>query len=109
MRTLQDLVTNQERVWLWFATNQAKELFVRRCREEGFTFPDGILPTLETTGDLTAIHNDRSLSGLTIFVWVMSFHAPGMPQRIDYEAYSAGQADYLCHDPKFICAAPPKD
>lgn len=56
-----------------------------------------------------AIHSDLSLSRLTIFVWVISFHAPEMPQRFDYEAYCTGQTDYLCHDPKFICAVPQKD
>lgn len=109
MRKLQDLVTNQEQVWLWFATDKAKERFVRQCTEEGFAFPDGTLPTVKSVGHLMAICSDRSLWHLTIFVWVMSFKAPGMPQRIDYEAYSTGQADYICHDPKFISTTLPKD
>ena len=109
MRKLQDLVTNQERVWLWFATDKARERFVRQCTEEGFAFQDGTLPTMETIGHLMAIHSDRSLWHLTIFVWVMSFKAPGMPQRIDYEAYSTSQEDYICRDPKFMSTTPPKD
>lgn len=102
MRTITDLVKNEPRVWSYLSIGELCREFFRQAKEEGFCFGD--LPCEQwVVGPVIGVHADRQMGHLPIFIWHQSFavNFQGVPTRVDYERYIAGEEDYICHESHF--------
>lgn len=103
MKTIKDLLNNDGRVYVYLRTRELQELFLHSAEAEGFTFTDGVKPTIRETDDIFALNNDLTINYVG-FVGHMAFKIAvrvGDRQliRVDYEKYIAGSADYIIRMP----------
>lgn len=103
MSNLKDLVTDRERVWLYFATEEQSQDFLERAAAEGFRWANSspLLPGEHHY--VLALHRDFTVSHVSLYCWTLAFREtiPGTPVCIDYGKYIAGAEDYLCHEAHF--------
>ncbi len=100
MRKIKDLITNQDRVWLYFATTELSQTFVSQVTAEGFH----ISPSLASERNyVLAIHKDLTVSYVPLHCWTRAFqkNTQGVPVCVDYGKYLSGEEDYLCHESHF--------
>ena len=62
MKTIKDLATMGERVYIHLKDQTAAMSFLRQAESEGFTFGDGVRLTDRHWSDLYAIHLDGTLN-----------------------------------------------
>lgn len=106
MRTINDLLKNNENVWFYLGENQLlKETFASELNGLGFTFLNGKSITTDQIGRIMAVHSDGKIAYVSLMVWSVSFH-PGdgsygarhsfyhIP-KINYAKYISGDEDYL--------------
>ncbi|MBE6949256.1 MAG: hypothetical protein E7456_05360 [Ruminococcaceae bacterium] len=99
MRNIRELVSSEEKVWIYFRTEEICKKFFVRAKEKGFNF--GHIPYEKwVPGTVIAVHSDGRMGHLPLFIWTMSYRAnvQGTPKRIDYERYANGGEDYLCRE-----------
>ena len=103
MRTLRDLVTDHDLVWIYIGNDAEKEAFAAQCGDEGFHFSDGDAVAADRCGHVMALHNDLTLGNLAIFIWVMSFEddVANTPLRVEYGKYAQGADDFVCKESYF--------
>lgn len=101
MPTLKQLAEKERKVWIYLDSEEIGNAFLRQTREEGFHRSDGSDLRGMTWFYVMALHSDMTVCYVSLFNWTFSFavKALGTPLRIDYEKYSAGEADYLCKQP----------
>ena len=99
MRTVGNMLTLGERVWVQTRGHNLQRLFLQKAEEEGFTLRDGGRPTeANVITDIFVLHNDWTI-GCTGWAGHMAFYHPksviGDPIiRVDYGKYLAGRDDY---------------
>ena len=82
MRTIRDILSEEERVWLYFDT---EELCRQFYEETDLRFGD--LPKEKwQTGYVIGAHSDGTMGHLSLYLWCRSFSSdsPTIPKRIDY-------------------------
>ena len=62
MKTIKELASMGERVYVHLKDEETAERFLRQAESEGFTFGDGVKPTDRHWSDLYAIHPDGTLN-----------------------------------------------
>ena len=99
MRTVSNLLNLEGRVYVYLASNNIRKIFLRHAEEEGFTFPDGTMPTQGRTDDIYTLHPAWTIRSAG---WAghMADHNPscavGAPLiRVDYGKYRSGRADFI--------------
>ena len=99
MRQIQELVKNEERVWLYLATDALVEDFMARAAGEGFRWQDGRPVCPGDGGYLLGVHRDGTVAHLSAYVWCLSFQCDRRgehtPPRVDYGRFLAGEEDIL--------------
>ncbi len=109
MRTIRELVREQELVWAYMGAEDMARRFLRQAEAEGFCLSGGA-PTAEAApAHVMAIHRDLTIAYLPIYIWQWSFDRPyifarsGMrvPKRVDFSRYCAGAEDYICRRSPF--------
>ena len=101
MRSIRDLLKNDEKVWVYLDSSETWEKFVRMAVDEGFSF--GKLPADEwKSGYIAAVHSNGSMGHLPLFIWCMSF-AKDMPsvRKADFKRYIEGEEEYSCESSHF--------
>ncbi|WP_296725411.1 hypothetical protein [Ruminococcus sp.] len=96
MRTIREILSEEEKVWLYF---DSEELCRQFYEETEFRFGD--LPKEKwKTGYVIGVHSDGSMGHVPLFVWCMSFSSdsPSIPKRIDYRKFISGEGDYYCKE-----------
>ena len=98
MRTIREMLENDEKVWVYLDSKETWEKFVGMAVEEGFHF--GELPVEKWTfGYIVAVHSNDEMGHLPLFVWCMSFavDAENCPRKIEFRRYIEDENDYNCH------------
>ena len=62
MKTIKELASMGERVYVHLNDEETAMRFLRQAESEGFTFGDGVSPTDRHWSDLYAIHPDGTLN-----------------------------------------------
>ena len=62
MKTIKELASMGERVYVHLKDEETAMSFLRQAESEGFTFGDGVNPTDRHWSDLYAIHPDGTLN-----------------------------------------------
>jgi hypothetical protein len=102
MRTIREMLKNEEKVWLYLDSNASWEKFVETAVKEGFCF--GSLPADKwVSGHVIAIHSNGDMGHIPLFLWCISFSddAETQPRKIDFDLYMEGKENYLCTTPHF--------
>ncbi len=98
MRTIRELIGNDEKVWVYLDSKEMWEKFVGMAAAEGFHF--GELPAEKWAfGYAVAIHSNGEMGHLPLFVWCRSFSADteNCPKKIEFRRYIEDENDYYCH------------
>ena len=95
MRTVSSLLDSNDRVFVYLASPNLSKLFFRNVEAEGFTFPDGSMPTSGHYTDVIVVHSDWTIRYLTGWAGRMAYHNPGAViggplLRVNYGKYVAG-------------------
>ena len=62
MKTIKELASMGERVYVHLKDKETAMRFLRQAESEGFTFSDGVSPIVRHWADLYAIHYDGTLN-----------------------------------------------
>ena len=103
MRQIRELTENQERVWLYLATEKLVTDFMGKAAAAGFHWADGREVSPSDQGYLLGVHRDGTLAHLSAYVWCLSFQCDRKgehtPPRMDYGRFLAGEGDCICRKP----------
>lgn len=93
MRSLKELLENNDKAWVYCATKELQEAFLKQAGKEGF-HTEGI-----ALHHVYGIGRDLHVGCLSTFIWHLSFHtgSTGFP-KIDYRAFIEGKEDYECRE-----------
>ena len=99
MRTVENLMKMDGRVFVYLKSEDAKYRFLADAEAEGFTFRNLVKPADGPCSDLYVLNDDRTLNYAGA-IGHMAFHYPKRNRsvkiiRIDYEKYASGQDDYI--------------
>ena len=112
MKTLEDLLAmgrehdrehgiDTGRVWVHVGNEEEQAQFTRRAIEEGFTWSGGRAIDPEVRYPVAAIHENRTVAYLPLFVWMFCMGDDRSPLCIDYPAVRQEQEDVVCREKKF--------
>ena len=72
MRTIREMLGNDEKVWIYINGEDTWKMFVNMAVTEGFHF--GELPAEKWAfGHAVAVHSNGKMGHLPLFVWCLSF------------------------------------
>ncbi|MCR5202454.1 MAG: hypothetical protein K6D02_05120 [Lachnospiraceae bacterium] len=105
MRTIRELISNNETVWFYLSNEEAKNLFYEEAKELNLHLKDEDTIKRELISDRMAVHSDCTLWYISIMVWHNSYNIKeddtgnnakvrSCP-KIDYLKYKNGDDDYL--------------
>ena len=98
MRTIANLLTLGDRVFVRLASTNLSRLFLQNAEAEGFTWSDGKKPSeVDRSEDIVAIHPGFTINGVGWAGHMMFKQAGNQIIRVDYGKYLAGAEDYLIH------------
>ncbi|MDD7515473.1 hypothetical protein [Ruminococcus flavefaciens] len=100
MRSIRELLTTEEKVWVYIGNEELWADFLRSA--EGFTF--GELPRDKWKfGHVIGVHSDGTMGHVSLFLWSCSFseNAENYPKKIDFSKFINGGSDYLCERSHF--------
>lgn len=99
MRSIENLLKEQEHVWFYVAERWQKE-FYEELISLGMRFMSGDNITQESIGVLMGISNDGTVGYVSHFIWYNSFFSSSStPAKVDYEKYRCEKEDYLITKP----------
>lgn len=84
MKTIKELASTGERVYVYLKDEKAAQRFLRNAEAEGFTFGDGAKPTERHWSDLYAIHPDGTLNYVGAIGRIEYAYGANSVVRIDY-------------------------
>ena len=111
MRTIQELLERNERVWFYLKDKDTERAFVNELNENNATYLNGSLVTIENCSPIMAVHNDMKVAHLMIMIWNASFSSSfekcasqelAHVLKVDYAQYREGERDYLCERSAFV-------
>lgn len=99
MRTVENLMKMDGRVFVYLRGNETKRRFLTDAESEGFMFRNWVKPADGPCSNLYVLNDDRTLN-YPGCIGHMAFHNPKSWRgktmiRIDYEKYVSGQDDYM--------------
>ena len=103
MRTIREMLGNDEKVWVYLNSNDTWKEFTRMAAAEGFHF--GELPVERWVfGYVIAVHISGNMGHLPLFIWCRSFSADveKCPRKVDFSLYCDNQDDYYCYTSHFL-------
>lgn len=98
MRTIREMLGNDEKVWVYLNSEDTWKQFVNMAVAEGFRF--GEFPVERWAfGYVIAVHSNGNMGHLPLFVWRRSFSpdVENCPQKVDFSLYLNDQDDYCCN------------
>ena len=99
MRTISNLLTLGDRVFVKLNSLALSRLFLQNAEAEGFTWGDGRKPSeVDRSEDIIALHSDWSMNGVGWAGHVMFKQAANEIIRVDYGKYLSGAEDFIIHD-----------
>ena len=111
MKTIRDLLEENERVWFYLKDKETERDFVRELNEYGATYLNGSQVTVESCSPIMAVHSNMKVAHLMITIWNASF-SPSFVKcasqelanalKVDYAKYRSEEPDYLCERSAFI-------
>lgn len=110
MRSIQDLLKEGKKIWVYLKDQGAERRFVEEINQLGARYLDGSQGTKENCSPIMAVLPDLSIAHLMILIWNASFtpsfqeHYVGDTAKIlkvDYAAFVSGKPDYLCGKSEF--------
>ena len=111
MRTIKELLKENERVWFYLKDKDSERDFVQELREYTATYLNGSQVTIESCSPIMAVHHDMKVAHLMIMIWNASFSSsfekcasPELARalKVDYAKYRNGEEDYLCERSVFL-------
>lgn len=111
MKTIKDLLEENERVWFYLKDKETERDFVRELNEYGATYLNGSQVTAGNCSPIMAVHSNMKVAHLMIMIWNASFspsfekcasHELAHALKVDYAKYRDGEPDYLCERSAFI-------
>ena len=99
MRTISNLLNHEGRIYVYLASKNLCNLFLKHAEEEGFTFGDGIKPTEREADNLYSLNPNWTVNYVG-YIGRIAFHATAPVSdtplfKIDYAKYLAGNPHYL--------------
>lgn len=113
MRTIENLLRENERVWFFLRNDEAETAFAKELTELGACYLNGSKITAQSCSPIMSVHKDLRVAHLMIMIWNASFKesfnqhcAPELANvlRVDYEKYVNGESDYVCTKSEFYPA-----
>lgn len=96
MRTIREMLGNDEKVWVYLNSEDTWKRFVNMAVAEGFHFGD--IPVERWAfGYVIAVHSDGDMGHLPLFVWCRLF-APDVescPRKVDFQRFVNEDENYL--------------
>lgn len=84
MKTIKQLASMGERVYVYLKNKDVALRFLRNAEAEGFTFSDGVRPTERHWSDLYAIHPNGTLNYVGVIGHIEYGSGADSVVRIDY-------------------------
>ena len=84
MKTIKELASMGERVYVYLKDEETAQRFLRDAEEEGYSFGDGAKPTERHWSDLYAIHPDGTLNYVGTIGRIEYASGADSAVRIDY-------------------------
>lgn len=103
MRTIREMLGNDEKVWVYLNSEDTWKQFVNLAVAEGFRF--GELPVERWTfGYVIAVHSNGDMGHLPLLVWCRSFSADveNCPRKIEFWRFIDNEIDALCKKSHFF-------
>lgn len=103
MRTIRDMLGNDEKVWVYLNNERTWDKFASMAVVEGFHFGD--LPRDQWVfGHVIAVHNNGSMGHVSLFLWCRSFLSDvvNCPRKVDFFSFINNKVDYLCRKTHFL-------
>ncbi len=100
---IKEMLGNEEKVCVYLSSDEICKKFFDAAASESFRFGD--LPRDKwQTGYVIAVHSDRNMGHVPLFLWVRSFdpEVKGSPIKIDYSKYAIGDKSFLCEQSNFM-------
>lgn len=95
MRTIRELIKNEEKVYVYLKDKATEYRFVSDAEREGFTYGGGAKPTDIEPSDIAAVNADGTLSYVGFVGHMYFYQSPDTVKKIDYERYINGEEDYF--------------
>jgi len=99
MRTVSNLLNHDGRIYVYLASQNLANIFLKNAESEGFTFSDGVKPTERDWDNIFAINPDWTINyvGWIGHMAYKSFDKIGDQPliRIDYCKYLSGNESYI--------------
>ena len=111
MRSIQDLLKEGKKIWVYLNDQETQRRFVEDINQLGARYLDGSQVTKGNCSPIMAVHPDLTIAHLMILIWNASFtptfqehYAGGTTEiiKVDYAAFVPGKPDYLCGKSEFI-------
>lgn len=99
MRTIEKLLDQMGRVYVYLASQEIARQFMRDAEREGFTFGDGVKPTKRKLDSIMALNHNRTINFVG-YIGHMAFQGAekigdAKLIRVDYSEYIRGSEHYL--------------
>ncbi|MBP3242829.1 MAG: hypothetical protein J6L99_03135 [Ruminococcus sp.] len=102
MRTIKEIIGNNEKVWFYIDSPDTWEKFKALAIAEGFSF--GSLPQDKWVyGNVVSVKNNGDMGHVPLFAWCMSFakNVQNCPEKVDFAKYISGCEDFACTESHF--------
>lgn len=102
MRTIREMLGNDEKVWVYLNSEDTWKEFTSMAIAEGFHFGELSLEKW-TFGHVVAVHSNGDMGHLPLFIWCRSFSADveNCPKKVDLEQLINNHYDYYCYTSHF--------
>ena len=102
MRTIREMLRNDEKVWVYLNSEDTWEKFTKMAVAEGFRF-GGLSVERWTFGCVVAVHSNGDMGHLPLFIWCRSFSSDveNCPRKIDFSLYINDSDNYYCYTSNF--------
>lgn len=104
MKKMEELIQNHARVWFYLKDRETKKQFVKEMTAMGCCYLNGDDLTLDNCYHIMALHQDRRLAQVMVYIWNASFEGAIIkptPIRADYAKLSADDPDWECAQSNF--------
>lgn len=99
MRTIRELLQNEEKIWLYIDSAELWQEFLELAKDCRF----GEQPCEKWKfGHVIAVHSSGEMGHVPVFIWCMSFsNKEGVPVKYDLRKIIDGEEDRSCLSPHF--------
>lgn len=105
MNKIEKLIQEHEHVWFYLKDAETKARFVQDATALGCIYLNGEHLNIRNCYHIMAVHSDRKLAQVKIFIWNASFQTANFtpfPLRVDYAKLIFGEDDWICKESEFF-------